>query len=104
MEFQVSRELTGQQHAGGVEELTGQQNAGGVKESVTHVINTWFVVSHIIMKIQNNLKGSKSFLFYNIKNIELELEIGSCLYVILKTRGNIDPKARRNHRRVFVML
>lgn len=44
LEFQVSRELTGQQHAGGVEELTGQQNAGGVKESVTHVINTWFVV------------------------------------------------------------
>lgn len=93
LEFQVSRE-----------ELMGQQNGGGAKESVPHVINTWFVVSHIILKIQNNLKGSKSFLFYNIKKILLELEIGRVLYIILKTSGNSDSKARRNHRRLYVML
>lgn len=75
------------------------------KESGPHVANTRFVVCHTILKIQNNLKVSKSFLLYNTKIISLELETDSCLYaIVLKTSTIIDPRARRNHRRLYTVL
>lgn len=56
-------------------------------------------------KFKKKLEGSISFLLCDVKIISVELEIDSCLCaIVLKNSRILDSRARRNHRRLYVML